>query len=75
MNYVCTGLKYAFDPKETNVCRNNKSARKQPSDVDHLIENEVNKGYLLGPFKDSPFDIFRISPFGIAEGKYSKKSI
>ena len=79
MNYLCTGLKDGFDPgiselpKETYVCRNNKSARKQPSDVDHLIENEVNKGYLLGPFKDSPFGIFRVSPIGIAEGKYSKK--
>ena len=77
VNYVCTDLKDGFDPgiselpKDTYVCRNN--TRKQPSDVDHLIENEVNKGYLLGPFKDSPFDIFRVSPIGIVEGKYSKK--
>ena len=79
VNCVCTGLKDGIDPgifelpKETYVCRNNKSAHKQPSDIDHLKDNEVNRRYMLGPFKDSPFGIFRVSPIDIAEGKYSKK--
>ena len=53
--------------------KKNTSARKQPSDVDHLKENEVNKGCMLGPFKDSPFGIFRVSSIDTAEGKSSKK--
>ena len=73
MNYLCTDQGISELPNMTYVCRNNKSAGTNPSDVDLLIDNEVNKGYLLGPFKDSPFDIFRISPIGIAEGEYLKK--
>ena len=49
------------------------SARLQPAVVRDLINSEVSKGYLLGPFIQPPFNVFRISPIGVAEGKYSKK--
>ena len=45
----------------------------QPTAVEALIQNEVQKGYLFGPFPEPPFHVYRISPIGIAEGKYSKK--
>ena len=49
------------------------SARLQPVVVRDLINSEVSKGYLLGPFIQPPFNVFRISPIGVAEGKYSRK--
>lgn len=79
VEYLCTGFCEGFDPGLselplfTTECKNNRSARTQPAVVDKLIETELNKGYLYGPFKEPPFDVFRISPIGIAEGKYSKK--
>ncbi|CAG2220834.1 unnamed protein product [Mytilus edulis] len=45
----------------------------QPDVVSELIEKEVFKGFLYGPFKDPPFQKYRVSPIGIAEGKYSGK--
>ncbi|CAG2204547.1 unnamed protein product [Mytilus edulis] len=57
----------------TKECRNSLSARTQPDVVSDLIEKEVFfKGFLYGPFKD-PFQNYRVSPIGIAEGKYSGK--
>lgn len=79
VNYLCSGLLEGFDPgvnelpKLITECRNNKSARLQPTVVKELIDIETCKGYLLGPFNKPPFEMFRISPIGIAEGKYSKK--
>ncbi|VDI11363.1 Hypothetical predicted protein [Mytilus galloprovincialis] len=57
----------------TKECRNSLSARTQPDVVSDLIEKEVFKGFLYGPFKDPPFQNYRVSPIGIAEGKYSGK--
>ena len=76
---LCSGLVHGFDagveirPVSTTECKNNRSAKTQPLVVEELIQSEVEKGYLWGPFKKSPFEIYRISPIGIAEGKYSKK--
>jgi hypothetical protein len=33
----------------------------------------VQKGYIKGPFDAPPFSAYRVSPIGIAEGKYSDK--
>ena len=79
VKYLCSGLTHGFDPgidnptKLTTECRNNRSAKTQPLVVEELLQSETDKGYLLGPFPNSPFEIYRISPIGIAEGKYSKK--
>ncbi|XP_061167511.1 uncharacterized protein LOC133176404 [Saccostrea echinata] len=54
-------------------CRNLKSAREDPQTVDSLIRAEVEKGFVIGPFTSSPFMLHRISPVGIAVGKYSGK--
>ena len=77
--YLCTGLIDGFDtlvqkeilsPKE---CKNNLSARNQKSVVTELIDKELQKGFIYGPFSDPPFEHYRVSPIGIAEGKYSRK--
>ncbi|CAG2245618.1 TMC [Mytilus edulis] len=79
VNYLCNGLEKGFDTMvsttdlPTKECRNSLSARTQPDVVSDLIEKEVFKGFLYGPFKDPPFQNYRVSPIGIAEGKYSGK--
>ncbi|XP_071142052.1 ankyrin-3-like [Mytilus edulis] len=47
----------------TKECRNSLSARTQPDVVSELIEKEVFKGFLYGPFKDPPFQKYRIERF------------
>ena len=79
MRYLCDGLHFGFDTKisrtdlPTLECRNNVSARSQPEVVNELIEKECENGFLYGPFKSPPFSNYRVSPLGVAEGKYSKK--
>ena len=41
--------------------------------MDSLIEQEVQKGYIKGPFDAPPFSVYRVSPIGIAECKYPGK--
>lgn len=57
----------------TIECKNLQSALREPEIVDELIQTEVDKGYLVGPFEKLPFESYRVSPIGIAEGKYSGK--
>ena len=38
-----------------------------------LIEKELEKGYIIGPFDKIPFSSHRINPIGLVEHKYSKK--
>lgn len=57
----------------TKECRNLLSATQQPHAVKELILSEVQKGFLAGPFSSPPFSTYRVSPIGIAEGKYTKK--
>jgi hypothetical protein len=73
------GLRFGFDtgiqqlPDASFICRNLQSAQKQPEVVTNLLERELEKGYIIGPFDKPPFDIYRINPLGLAEHKYSKK--
>ena len=79
VSYLCNGLSDGFDTLVPSVtlpnkeCKNLLSARRNPSDVQDLIEKECSKGYLYGPFDKPPFDNFRVSPLGLAIGKYSGK--
>lgn len=79
MNTFINGLERGFDtgiaqlPATTLECKNLSSARKNPDVVDNLLKYELDKGYLDGPFEKPPYDIYRISPIGVVEGKYSKK--
>ena len=45
----------------------------EPAVVTSLLEKEVSKGYMVGPFSIPPFNPFRINPIGIATRKYSGK--
>ncbi|CAG2249582.1 unnamed protein product [Mytilus edulis] len=57
----------------TLECKNNFSARSQPLSVRELINKECEKGFLSGPNKILPFNYYRVSPLGLAVGKYSGK--
>lgn len=57
----------------TKECKNGLSARSQREVTTTLLEKEVEKGFLYGPFESPPFDSYRVSPLGVAEGKYSMK--
>lgn len=77
--YLIQGLSYGFHtglqtlPEFSIECKNLVSAISQPDCVTNLIDNEIRKGYLCGPFDTIPFQHFRINPIGVAESKYSKK--
>lgn len=79
VSYLINGLQFGFHtgfqtiPETPFECKNLRSAEKHSECVGDLIQQEVNKGYLLGPFRDIPFKNYRINPIGVAEGKYSKK--
>ena len=79
VEYLCSGLRNGCDTivKTNNIttkeCNNNLSARLQGNVVTELIEKEVQKGFVYGPFSEPPFKNYRVSPIGVAEGKYSKK--
>ncbi|XP_021354318.1 uncharacterized protein LOC110450866 isoform X1 [Mizuhopecten yessoensis] len=57
----------------TNECKNLNSVRKEAEAVTELIEKEVEKGFLVGPFRQPPLEQYRVSPIGLATGKYSDK--
>lgn len=77
--YLCSGLRFGFDtliPPVTlpnKVCKNLYSARNDALAVQNLIETECREGFLYGPFDKPPFINYRVSPLGIAVGKYSGK--
>ncbi|CAG2232425.1 unnamed protein product [Mytilus edulis] len=79
VDYLCNGLQYGFDTMvkydniKTMECRNNLSARSQKDTVADLINKELLNGFVYGPFEKLPFDDYRVSPLGVAEGKYSFK--
>ncbi|XP_058876991.1 uncharacterized protein LOC131731955 [Acipenser ruthenus] len=45
----------------------------EPQVVSSLLQAEVDKGFMVGPFAAPPFTTFRINPIGIATCKYSGK--
>ena len=50
-----------------------RSARRDPENVTRLVDEELNKGFLIGPYRTPPFANYRINPIGLVESKYSKK--
>ena len=79
VDYLINGIRNGFDTMISSLdlptyeCSNLLSATRDPVSVDRLLEREVSKGYIKGPFKEPPFPVYRVSPLGIAEGKYSGK--
>ena len=60
-------------PTKSYTCKNLLSATRNPEVVSDLLSTEVKNGYVIGPFSEPPFEIYRINPLGIAERKYSHK--
>ena len=79
VSYLISGLRNGFDtmvPSVTlpnKVCRNLLSALQNSDTVHELIDTECRNGFLYGPFDHPPFKHYRVSPLGIAVGKYSGK--
>lgn len=81
VDYLLCGFKEGFDTKVDlngseiliKECKNLRSAIDNATDVDRLIQDEVSKGFLSGPFQKLPFPTYRVSPIGVAQGKYSLK--
>lgn len=79
VNYLIMGLVQGFLaglvwlPKVSFVCNNLQSALKESEVVDALLEKEVKKGFMIGPFDKSPFLTTHINPIGVATCKYSGK--
>ena len=38
-----------------------------------LLNDKLRKGYLIGPFNEHPFEVYRIHPISVAQKKYSDK--
>ena len=76
---LISGLRHGFytvitnPPTQPFECKNVLSATKYADDVSLLVNKELEKGYLIGPFIKLPFDIYRAIPIGIVEGKYPGK--
>ena len=79
MDYLCSGLENGFDTLisdtnlETKECKNLLSARDNATAVQDLLTTECAKGFAYGPFSEAPYENYRVSPIGIAIGKYSGK--
>jgi len=77
--FLCDSFQSGFDtlvtsfPIDNKECKNLQSAITQPQIVSGLIQQECEKGFLLGLFVTPPFRTYRISPIGITTGKYSGK--
>ncbi|KAG1936323.1 proline and serine-rich protein 1-like [Pimephales promelas] len=78
-HYLLSGLEHGFKPgvecplSQNIVCNNLQSALAEPDIVDNLIKKEVESGFMIGPFDNPPFEVFRISPIGVATRKFSGK--
>lgn len=79
VNYLIDGFVQGFNtglsclPTYSFECKNLQSANRFPESTSELIETELNKGYIIGPYDTIPYSQYRINPVGIAVGKYSGK--
>ncbi len=79
--YLLSGLLHGFHtgvgnlPSESLICPNLQSALTEPETVDMLIKKEIEGNFMIGPFSVPPFNIFRVSPIGVANTKYSGRLI
>ncbi|XP_044151324.1 oxygen-regulated protein 1 [Bufo gargarizans] len=60
-------------PQTTFECDNLQSAARDPEAVTQLIQTELDRGYLIGPFNQPPFACWRVNPVGIVTGKFNNK--
>ncbi len=77
--YLLSGLSHGFHPgvgnlpSESLICPNLQSALTEPETVDILIKKEIEANFKIGPFSVPLFNIFRVSPIGVATRKFSGK--
>ena len=50
-----------------------RSAKNDPEATTELLQTDLERRYIIGPFVSVPFQTYRISLLGIAIGKYSGK--
>lgn len=60
-------------PTQSFECANLLSATSNPLLVGELLQVELAKGFVIGPFPAAPFSMWRVSPIGVVEGKFSNK--
>lgn len=78
VGFLLAGFDYGFQiglsqlPVKSHACKNLLSTRKEPETVADLLLQEVEKGYLMGPFHDIPsqFQVYRVNPLGLVRGKW-----
>ena len=76
---LINGFIHGFDTKvqsveiSTKECNNLLSAQNNEHAINLLVQSEVDKGYLSGPYAQPPFSSYRVSPIGLVQGKYSFK--
>ena len=79
VTYLLSGLSKGFHtgihpiPEESIECLNNRSALRDPETVTHLIQKDLQEGYVIGPFTQVPFKYYRVNPLSLAEKKYTGK--
>ncbi|XP_040181179.1 uncharacterized protein LOC120914567, partial [Rana temporaria] len=60
-------------PLTSHECKNLQSAAIDTQAIDSLLQSEVDKGFVIGPFPKSPFPVWRVSPIGLVKGKFTNK--
>ena len=74
VNHLILGLRNGFDtgikdlPLTSYECNNLLSAKQNPDKMSELLNSELEKGCLIGPFTQPPFDVYRINPIGLVQG-------
>lgn len=77
--FLISGLRFGFDtgisrvPDKVFECCNLRFADRDPDVVARLIDDELAKGFVIGPYSSPPFAHYRINPVGVVESKYSRK--
>lgn len=78
-NYLLSGLSHGFNSGVECALSQNfisnilQSAHAEPDVIDDLIKKEVKSGFMIGPFDKPPFEVFRVSPIGVATRTFSGK--
>ena len=76
VNGLIDGFKYdlRYLPTSSFECRNLRSCTVTfPGEASRLLQLEMDKGYVMGPYEQPPEIPYRVNPLGVVEGKYSGK--
>ena len=65
VNFLCRSVRYGFDMLISDLdtrsfeCKNSLSARQNPDNVSNLLQQEIDTGFIRGPFVKPPFKNYR----------------